>query len=141
LLTEHPNFRCVAPFRPTANMVAITEAGVGVERRSGRLLAIKLLHTVIWAFLAFCIVALPATAVLHRFDWAAALTLAVLLECAVLAVTRGRCPLTRLAAQYTEDREDNFDIFLPVWLARNNKMIFGGLFVAGEFFVLWCWLG
>ncbi len=102
--------------------------------------AIKLLHTVIWAFFALCILALPATALLHRFDWAAALSLLVLLECTVLAFNRGRCPLTDVAARHTDDRADNFDIFLPVWLARHNKTIFGTLFVAGELFVLWRWM-
>src|ERR1700681_3040655 len=34
------------------------------------LTAIKLLHTLIWAFLAASIVALPVLGVLHRFRWA-----------------------------------------------------------------------
>jgi hypothetical protein len=102
--------------------------------------AIKLLHTFIWAVFALCILALPATALIHRFDWAAALSFLILLECAVLAVNRGRCPLTDVAARYTDNRADNFDIFLPVWLARHNKTIFGTLFVAGELFVLWRWM-
>jgi hypothetical protein len=29
-----------------------------------------------------------------------------------------RCPLTGIAARYTDDRRDNFDIYLPPWLAR-----------------------
>jgi hypothetical protein len=28
-------------------------------------------------------------------------------------------------------RRDNFDIYLPLWLARRNKAIFGALFVLG----------
>jgi hypothetical protein len=35
-----------------------------------------------------------------------------------------------VAARYTDDRRDNFDIYLPLWLARHNKLIFGWLFVA-----------
>jgi hypothetical protein len=69
-----------------------------------------------------------------RPDWAG------LVECAVLAVNRGRCPLTDLASRYTEERTDNFDIYLPLWLARRNKAIFGTLFVVGELFVLGLWL-
>jgi len=42
-----------------------------------------------------------------------------------------RCPLTGIAAQYNNDRRDNFDIFLPEWLARHNKVIFGALYVVG----------
>jgi len=43
--------------------------------------------------------------------------------------------------RYTDDRSDNFDIFLPLWLARNNKLIFGLLFISGESVWLWRWIG
>jgi len=104
------------------------------------LTAIKLLHTVLWALLAGCIVALPITALLHRFDWTVILTAIMAVECGVLALNRGRCPLTNLAARFTDERTDNFDIYLPNWLARHNKAIFGTLFVVNELIVLWCWL-
>jgi hypothetical protein len=39
-----------------------------------------------------------------------------------------------------EDRAANFDIYLPNWLARNNKAIFGILFALYELIVLWRWL-
>jgi hypothetical protein len=45
-----------------------------------------------------------------------------------------------LAAPYTEERADNFDIYLPVWLAKYNKIIFGSLFVAAEIFLLVKWM-
>lgn len=77
---------------------------------------------------------------MRRFRWAAALAIIVLIECLILASNRFRCPLTELASHYTEDRAPNFDIFLPVWLARNNQNIFGTLFVAGGLFVLWKWV-
>ena len=41
------------------------------------------------------------------------------------------CPLTSIAARYTDDRRANFDIYLPEWLARHNKAVFGALYVAG----------
>jgi hypothetical protein len=106
-----------------------------------RLTAIKLLHTVVWACLAACILALPITALMHRFDWAGILSAVILAECSVLALNHGRCPLTDVAARFTDQRADNFDIYLPNWLARNNKAIFGTIFVANELIVLWCWLG
>jgi hypothetical protein len=104
------------------------------------LTAIKLLHTVIWAFLAASILLLPVAGVLRRFRWAAILTVIVLLECGVLAVNGGRCPLSDLAARYTDEGASNFDIYLPNWLASHNKTIFGTLFIVNEFIVLWCWL-
>jgi hypothetical protein len=101
------------------------------------LTAIKFLHTAIWAVFAGCILALPITGLMHRFDWAAALTVLILAECGVLALNRGRCPLTNLAARFTNERADNFDIYLPKWLAHHNKTIFGALFVVNELVVLW----
>ena len=56
---------------------------------------------------------------------------AVAVEVVILALNRMRCPLTNVAERYTDDRRDNFDIYLPLWLARYNKQIFGTLFVAG----------
>jgi hypothetical protein len=55
-------------------------------------------------------------------------------------LNRRRCPLTGLAAHYTSDRGDAFDIYLPNWLARHNQAIFGTLFVVNELIVLWRWL-
>lgn len=110
------------------------------SRRINALVAIKLLHTAVWAVLARCIAALPITALLHRFDWAIILSAIIVAECAVLALNKGRCPLTGLAARFTTDRADNFDIYLPNWVARHNKAIFGTVFVVNELFVLWCWL-
>ena len=103
------------------------------------LVGIKLVHTAIWFVFAGCIVAIPLAAVWRQFLWAAVLTALVLVECAVLAVNHCRCPLTDVAGRYTEERRDNFDIYLPLWLARRNKVIFGTLFAVGELFVLGRW--
>lgn len=104
------------------------------------LTVIKVVHTLIWVFMASCILALPVLGVLRRFRWAAILSSLVLLECVVLAINGGRCPLTDLAARCTANRAYNFDIFLPNWLAQYNKDIFGVLFIAGELVVFGCWL-
>ena len=104
------------------------------------LAAIRLFHTAVWALLAGCIVGLPVVALMNRLDWAVALTVIVVLECGVLVLNEGQCPVTSLAARYTEDRAENFDIYLPRWLALRNKAIFGILFIGGEFVVVWCWL-
>jgi len=63
----------------------------------------------------------------------------VWIECLVLVFNRGRCPLTDVAGRYTEVRGANFDIYLPEWLARYNKEIFGVVFVGGEVFAVWRW--
>jgi hypothetical protein len=104
------------------------------------LIVIKVAHTVIWAVMATAILAIPVAAAIDRFRVAAWLTALILVECAVLALNHGRCPLTDMAARFTTERGANFDIYLPLWLAEHNKTIFGGLFVAGEFFWLRRWL-
>jgi hypothetical protein len=65
----------------------------------------------------------------------------VLVEVMILLSNRLQCPLTAVAARYTDDRSANFDIYLPVWVARNNKLIFGVLFLAGSIYVLARWAG
>ena len=110
------------------------------SQRISLLAGIKLLHTAIWFFFAGCIVAIPYAGARRQFRLTAILTGLVLVECTVLAINRGRCPLTDVAGRYTEDRRDNFDIYLPLWLARRNKTIFGTLFAMGELFVLGRWL-
>jgi hypothetical protein len=104
------------------------------------LIWIKVLHTLIWACMAAGILALPVLGLLRRFRWAAILSAVILLECIVLALNGGRCPLTELASRFTPDRAPNFDIYLPNWLAQYNKIIFGALFIAGELVVLGYWL-
>jgi hypothetical protein len=96
--------------------------------------AIRLVHTIVWAFFVLVIVAIPVAAWQRRFGLFWVLTTIVCVEVAVLAFNRLRCPLTGVAAQLTEDRRDNFDIYLPLVVARYNKQIFGSLFIAGVLF-------
>ncbi|HXS93337.1 MAG TPA: hypothetical protein VN736_01965 [Candidatus Limnocylindrales bacterium] len=93
-----------------------------------------------WIFFVGCILGIPIAGVLDRFRWAAALSGVVLVECAILALNRGQCPLTIVARRYTDERRENFDIYLPLWLARHNKRIFGTLFVLSELFVAVRWI-
>ena len=102
---------------------------------------IKITHTIIWAIFAGSIVVIPVLAWVEMWTIAGILILIVLLECLVLLFNGMRCPLTDIAARYTDDRADNFDIYLPLWLARHNKTIFGSLFIAGLIFTLLCWTG
>src|SRR5215831_14486334 len=103
------------------------------------LVLIKILHTLVWAVLAGSIVALPFMALRRRFGVALLITIIILIEGGILLMNHWRCPLTDMAALYTEDRQDSFDIYLPPWLARNNKTIFTTLFLVNECVVLWYW--
>lgn len=101
---------------------------------------VKLLHTLVWAGFVGCIVAIPLAALQNDFPTAIGLIGIVLVEVTVLAVNGRRCPLTSVASRYTTDRQANFDIYLPLWLARHNQAVFGTLFAAGSLFVLLRWL-
>jgi hypothetical protein len=100
---------------------------------------IKLVHTLVWAGFVGCIVAIPLFAQRGAFDLALALIVVVALEVLVLAFNRGHCPLTAVAARHTDDRRANFDIYLPEWLARHNKLIFGALYLAGTAYTVAAW--
>lgn len=96
-------------------------------------------HTIVWAVFAGCIIAIPVASLQGEHRAAAWLCAVVAGEVAVLGLNQWRCPLTAIAARYTDDRRDNFDIYLPQWLARHNKLIFGTLYIAGAAFALVRW--
>ena len=106
-----------------------------------QLRVVRVVHTVIWAWFAGCIVAIPVAAASHRLRVAVILIGIVSVEVAILVANRMRCPLTDVAGRYTPERRDNFDIYLPLWLARYNKHIFGSLFVASVVYTLAVWRG
>ena len=105
-----------------------------------RLRTVKIIHTVVWAFFAGCILAIPYYAWMGDIRMSAILCGVVFLEVLILLVNSWHCPLTPIAARYTDNRRDNFDIYLPVWLARHNKTIFGSLYLAGIMYTFFRWL-
>lgn len=106
---------------------------------SVHLQAVKVLHTLVWAFFAGCILAIPMASLYGAHRLAAELAAVVLVEVLVLALNQWTCPLTAVAARYTDDRRENFDIYLPRWLAKYNKPIFGALYAAGTAYALLAW--
>ena len=106
---------------------------------SSKLRAVKTVHTVVWAFFASAIVLIPVHAALGNLRVAMVLIGVVSAECIILLFNRMSCPLTPVAARYTDDRAANFDIYLPRWLARYNKAIFGTIYVLGILYVAVLW--
>lgn len=99
---------------------------------AAKLTSTKVIHTAIWAFFVAAIsyvVYCGLTNDISQRTWIAAGL--VVLEGLVLLVFGGRCPLTLIARNYSDSDRDNFDIFLPNWLARYNKLIFTSLYVFG----------
>lgn len=129
----------IASSSPPVEALARRSTSAG-KMPAASLRAIKVLHTAVWGAVAGCILAIPIAAMWRQFHLALFLSAVVFVECGILALNRCQCPLTGLAARYTGERSDNFDIYLPLWLARYNKTIFGALFAVNEIILLWCWL-
>jgi hypothetical protein len=102
-----------------------------------KLRAIKILHTFVWAIFAGSIIVIPWFAFVGGLKLAWGLVGFVAIEVVVLFVNRMRCPLTDVAERYTPERQDHFDIYLPLWLARYNKQVFGTVYAAGVAYTLW----
>jgi hypothetical protein len=95
-----------------------------------KLITIKIIHTAVWIFFNMVIFYLAYAAVTDKINvmvWVGVGT--VLAEGIVLLVFKNMCPLTVIARRYSDSSRDNFDIYLPNWLARNNKLIYGTIFV------------
>jgi hypothetical protein len=122
---------------PVNDDVVLTSDNTTTAAESLR--TVKVLHTIVWAFFAASILAIPALAWTGRYRVALICIAIVLGEVLVLAFNGWRCPLTGVAARYTDDRSANFDIYLPEWLARRNKLIFGLLYIFGIAFTLIRW--
>ncbi len=111
-----------------------------MTERATKLRFVKIVHTLVWAFFAACVIGIPVAVASGELRVALVLIAFVAVESLVLLFNRMRCPLTDVAARFTDDRRDNFDIYLPEWLARYNKHIFGSLYAAGIGMTLLAWL-
>jgi len=111
----------------------------GTRPQIRALRAVKIAHTVVWVFFVACIAAIPVLAWRASYRLAALFIAIVAVEVLVIVLNDWHCPLTPIAARYTDDRRDNFDIYLPEWLARHNKTIFGTLYAVGVLFALVRW--
>lgn len=96
-----------------------------------------MIHTVVWVMMVAVIgyvVWSGVTGNISLYSW-----LAVAVVCGeglVLLAFKGHCPLTGVARRYSLSAKDNFDIYLPEWLARYNKQIFTTIFCIGLLLML-----
>lgn len=93
-----------------------------------KLIGIKVLHTVIWIFFNIVIFYLLYAVVTDQIDYWVWIGLGCFLaEGIVLLIFKNYCPLTVWARKYSNSTRDNFDIYIPNWLARHNKLIYTSL--------------
>lgn len=102
-----------------------------------QLAIIKFIHTIIWAFMVGVILYVVYCGIFdvtNLYTWIAVGI--IILEGLVLLLFKMSCPLTVLARKYSDSTRHNFDIYLPEWLARYNKLIFTSIFLLGLVLVL-----
>lgn len=105
--------------------------------QTNKLLAIKLIHTLIWAFFVFVIFYILYSGITNRINTFTWIGIGLIIgEGFVLLVFKLFCPLTLLARKYSDSQKENFDIFLPNWLAKHNKLIFTSIFIVGLILVV-----
>lgn len=103
-----------------------------------KLFAIKLLHTVIWAFFVAVIFYVLYSGIADKVTIYTWIGIALVIgEGLTLLIFKMFCPLTLIARKYSDSERDNFDIFLPNWLARHNKVIFTSIFVVAVVLVIY----
>lgn len=97
-------------------------------RNETKLVIIKVIHTIIWAFFNVVIFYMLYAAITNKLDkWLWIGYGLFVLEGIVLLAFRFFCPLTVWARKYSDSAKHNFDIYLPEWLARYNKLIYTSL--------------
>lgn len=86
---------------------------------------IKTIHTIIWVFFNIVIFYMLYAVITNKLDiWLWIGFGLVALEGLTLLVFKFFCPLTLMARKYSTSQRDNFDIYLPNWLAKNTKRIY-----------------
>ncbi len=104
------------------------------------LIIIKLTHTLAWFFFVLCIFAIPFFAKKIQFKRVLIASGFMILELLALLSNSMRCPLTDIAANFTDDRSANFDIYIPEIIARYNKEIFGPILTAAWSYSIYKWV-
>jgi hypothetical protein len=101
-----------------------------VLTNDAKLRFIKIVHTAIWVFFNVVIFYMLYAVLANKVDrWLWIGYGLIALEAIVLLAFKWYCPLTVWARQYSDSTRANFDIYLPEWLAKYNKLIYTGIMV------------
>ncbi len=109
-----------------------------IKGPSNKLLIIKVVHTVIWVIFVLIILYILYSAIIDRINILTWIAIAlIVVEGIILLINGWRCPLTTMGEKYTEQTDVGFDIFLPRWVAKNNKTIFTSIYLIGVIIVIY----
>ena len=93
--------------------------------KNAKLQIVRTVHTVIWLFFNLVIFYFLYAVIFDKIDkWVWVCIGLIVVEGLILLVFKNICPVTLVARRYSESQKDNFDIFLPNWLAKYNKHIY-----------------
>jgi hypothetical protein len=95
-----------------------------------KLVFIKTIHTIIWTFFNITLFYMAYEVITNKIDTLFWLGIGLILfESLVLLFFKMVCPLTIMARKYSNSTKENFDIYLPNWLAKYNKQIYTTFFI------------
>jgi hypothetical protein len=90
-----------------------------------KLTLIKIIHTLVWLFFNVVIFYMLYAVLVNKIDrWLWIGYGLIILEGLTLLLCKMYCPLTIWARKYSDSIKNNFDIYLPEWLAKYNKAIY-----------------
>lgn len=100
-----------------------------------KLILIKIVHTIIWLFFNVVIFYMLYAVLTNKLDkWLWIGYGLFILEGIVLLLFKFFCPLTVMARNYSDSTKANFDIYIPNWLAKYNKLIYTS--ILGVIFII-----
>ena len=103
-----------------------------------KLTIIKMVHTMIWIFFNIVIFYLLYSVIRNKIDkWVWICLGLILVEGLVLLIFKMFCPITVVARKYSNSVKDNFDIYLPNWLARHTKRIYTTIVLIGVLILIY----
>ena len=95
-----------------------------------QLTLIKIIHTIVWIFFNVVLFYMAYAVIVNKIDKLVWIGVAlIVLEGVVLLIFSKMCPLTIIARKYSDSTKNNFDIYLPDWLAKYNKLIYTTFFI------------
>jgi hypothetical protein len=99
-------------------------------KNNSKLILVKIIHTLVWLFFNVVLFYMAYAVIINKIDKFIWIGIGlIILEGIVLMLFNKMCPLTVIARKYSDSTKDNFDIYLPNWLAKWNKVIYTTLFV------------
>jgi hypothetical protein len=96
--------------------------------QTSKLVVIKIIHTTIWVFFNVVIFYFSYAVLMNKIDtWVWICLGLIVCEAITLLIFKNVCPVTLVARRYSKSNKANFDIYLPNWLAKYNKLIYSAI--------------